>query len=61
MITYESFQDANGLVYELYSATDYDDIKTKNERLYNKGDLFSIQYNISKEQEKVMYTLKKIK
>jgi hypothetical protein len=23
--------------------------------------LFSIQYNISKEQEKVMYTLKKIK
>jgi hypothetical protein len=61
MITYESFQDANGLVYELYSATDYDDIKNKNERLYNKGDLFSIQYNISKEQEKVMYTLKKIK
>ena len=61
MITYESFQDANGLVYELYNTTDYDEIKTKNERSYNKGDLFSIQYSISKEQEKIMYTLKKNK
>ena len=51
MVTYEVFQDAYGLIYELYSTTDYDEIKTKGEKLYNKGDLFSIQYNISKEQE----------
>jgi hypothetical protein len=61
MTTYESFQDTNGLIYEIYYSTDYDEIKTKNERLYNKGDLFSIQYNVSKEQEKIMYTLKKNK
>jgi hypothetical protein len=61
MITYEIYQDAYGLIYELYSRTDYDEIKTKNDRLYNKGDLFSIQYNTSKEQEKVMFTLKKNK
>jgi hypothetical protein len=61
MTTYEVFQDVNGLSYELYDATDHDDIKTKNERSYNKKDLFSIQYNISKEQEKTMFTLKKNK
>jgi len=59
MVTYEVFQDAYGLIYELYSTTDYDEIKTKGEKLYNKGDLFSIQYNTSKEQEKVMFKLKK--
>ena len=59
MITYELFQDSYGLTYELFSTTDYDDIKTKNEKLYNKGDLFSIQYNISKEQEKDMFILQK--
>ncbi len=61
MVTYEVFQNADGLTYELYDATDYDDIKTKNERSYNKKDLFSILYNISKEQEKTMFTLKKNK
>lgn len=61
MVTYEVFQDVQGLTYELYSQTDYDEIKAKNERLYNKGDLFSIQYNLSKEQEKVMFSLKKNK
>jgi hypothetical protein len=61
MVTYEVFQDAGGLTYELYDATDYDDIKTKNERSYNKKDLYSILYNISKEQEKTMFTLKKNK
>lgn len=61
MTTYDVFQDADGLTYELYGAADYDEIKNKNERFYNKGDLFAIQYNISKEQEKVMFTLKKNK
>jgi len=59
MVTYEVFQDAYGLIYELYGTTDYDEIKTEGQKLYNKGDLFSIQYNISKEQEKVMFKLKK--
>jgi hypothetical protein len=61
MITYELFQDSYGLTYELFGTTDYDDIKTNNEKLYNKGDLFSIQYNISKEQEKDMFILRKNK
>ncbi len=61
MINYDVFQDVYGLTYELYSTTDYDENKTKNEKLFNKGDLFSIQYNISKEQEKVMFILQKSK
>lgn len=61
MVTYEVFQDADGLIYELYATTDYDDIKNKNEKLLNKGDLFLIQYSISKDQEKTMFTLKKNK
>jgi hypothetical protein len=59
MVTYELFQDSGGLTYELFSGVDYDNIKAKNERLYNKKDLFSILYNISKEQEKIMYILQK--
>ncbi len=59
MITYELFQDSYGLVYELFDRADYDDIKLKGEKFYNKGDLFSIQYNVSKEQEKEMFILQK--
>jgi len=59
MVTYELFQDSYGLIYELFDRTDYDDIKSKGEKVYNKGDLFSIQYNISKEQEKNMFILQK--
>ena len=61
MITYELFQDSFGLTYELFDTTDYDSIKAKNEKLYKKGELSSIQYSISKEQEKVMYILQKNK
>lgn len=61
MITYDVFQDADGLTYELYNSTDHDDIKTRDEKLYSRNDLFSIRYNISKEQEKVMFTQKKNK
>jgi hypothetical protein len=61
MITYELFQDSLGLTYELFGTTDYDNIKAKSEKLYKKGDLFSIQYSISKEQEKVMFILQKNK
>jgi len=61
MMTYDLYQDSNGLTYELFNATDYDSIMAKNEKSYKKGDLFSIQYSISKEQEKVMYILQKNK
>nr|MBA3785795.1 hypothetical protein [Acidobacteriota bacterium] len=61
MITYELFQDSLGLTYELFGTTDYDNIKAKSEKLYKKGDLFSIQYSISKEQEKAMFILQKNK
>ncbi len=61
MITYELFQDSLGLTYELFGTTDYVNIKAKSEKLYKKGDLFSIQYSISKEQEKVMFILQKNK
>lgn len=59
MVTYELFQDSDGLIYELFSQVDYDNIKAKNERLYNKKDLFSVLYSTSKEQEKIMYILQK--
>ncbi|HSK70729.1 MAG TPA: hypothetical protein VK892_03470, partial [Pyrinomonadaceae bacterium] len=59
MVTYELFQDSDGLVYELFSGVDYDNIKAKNERVYNKKDLFSVIYNISPQQEKIMYILQK--
>jgi len=61
MITYDLYQDLHGLTYELFHETDYDTIKTGSEKLYKKGDLFLIQYSISKEQEKVMYILQKNK
>ncbi len=58
MITYELFQDSLGLTYELFGTTERDDIKAAGERSYNKGDLFSIQYNISKDLEKQMFVQK---
>lgn len=59
MVTYELFQDSDGLVYELFSGVDYDQIKAKGERFYNKKDLYSVIYNIPEEQEKTMYKLQK--
>lgn len=57
MVTYDLFQDTDGLTYELFNATDYDTLNQKNDKLYSKGDLFSIQYAVSKNQEKEMFIL----
>ena len=57
MVTYSLFQDADGLTYELFDSTEYDTLKQKNEKLYKKGDLISVQYGISKNQEKEMFIL----
>lgn len=56
-IAHQLFQDANGLTYELHTTTNYDEIT--NDKLNNEGDLFSIQYSISKEQERDMFILQK--
>lgn len=56
MTTYELFQDSNGLTYEIFGAKDVDNTKTKEKSLYNKGDLYSVLYNISKEQEKEIFS-----
>ena len=61
MVTYVLFQDSNGLTYELFGAKDIDNTKTSGKSLYDKGDLYSIVYNISKEQEKEMFKPPKIK
>ncbi|CAN5277491.1 hypothetical protein BH20ACI1_BH20ACI1_21400 [soil metagenome] len=61
MVTYELFQDSYGLTYELFGAKDVDNTKTREKSLYNKGDLYSVLYNVSKEQEKEMYSLPKNK
>ncbi len=61
MVTYELFQDSDGLTYELFGAKDIDNTKTKEKSLYNKGDLYLIIYNYSKAQEKEMFLLPKNK
>lgn len=55
MVTYELFQDSNGLTYELFGAKDIDRTKTKEKSSYNKDDLYLVIYNISKELEKEMF------
>lgn len=54
----DAFQDANGLTYELFSRTNYDDIKNK-DFSYEKGDLVLIRYNITKPMEKNLFVLQK--
>jgi hypothetical protein len=55
MTVNDAFQDANGLTYEIYSRTNYDDIKQT--RYTIKGDLFLIRYNITMEMEKGLFVL----
>lgn len=55
MVTYELFQDSNGLTYEIFGAKDVDNTKTKEKSFYNKGDLYLVIYSYSKEQEKKMF------
>lgn len=61
IVTYKLFQDSHGLTYELFGAKDIDNTKNREKTFYNKGDLYSIIYNLSKEQEKEMFLLPKSK
>ena len=54
IITYEIYEDADGLKYELYGKTNYDNLN--NQKLNDKGDLSSIIYTIPEEQEKSMFS-----
>ncbi len=53
----DAFQDSSGLTYEIYSRTNYDDIRTKNARVYHKGELVLIRYNIREDTEKALFVL----
>lgn len=55
IITHEVFQDSFGLTYELFTVAEYDEIISG--KLNNKGDLHSIQYTVSREQEKRMFIM----
>jgi Uma2 family endonuclease len=59
MTVNDAFQDSDGLTYEIYSRTNYDDIKNKKEKSYNKGELILIRYDIPKESEKTLFVLQK--
>lgn len=59
MTVNDAFSDSDGLSYEVYSRTNYDDIKNKNTKLYDKGDLVLIRYAISRETEKSLFVLQK--
>ena len=61
IVTYELFRDKYGLTYELFSTIETDNTKDKEKSFYNKGDLYSVLYDISKEQEKQMYQPSKSK
>lgn len=59
MTVNDAFHDPDGLTYEIYNRTNYDDIKNRDERSYEKGDLVLIRYNISEDKEKDMFVLQK--
>jgi len=59
MTVNEAFQNSSGLTYEIYTRTNYDDIKNKKAKLYKKGDLVVIRYEILKELEKSLFILQK--
>ena len=59
IVTYDLFQDSRGLTYELFSAIEPDSLKSGEKDFYNKGDLYSVIYDISKEQEKQMFLISK--
>ncbi len=52
----ESFQDSDGLKYEIYSRTNYDDISSGKEKSLN-NDLILIRYDISEKFEKTLFIL----
>ncbi len=53
----ESFQDSNGLTYEILDQTIIYNFKNKKTKSYNKGDLVLIRYSISKAIEKDLFVL----
>ena len=53
----ESFQDSDGLKYEIYSRTNYDDIGNKKEKSYNENELVLIRYDIPEKLEKTLFIL----
>ena len=59
MTVNDAFQDSDGLSYEIYSRTNYDDIKSRNETIYQKGDLVFVGYEITKENQRNMFVLQK--
>jgi hypothetical protein len=59
MTVNDAFQDSCGLTYEIFSRTNYDDIKNKNAKAYTKGELVLIRYDIPKESEKDLFVLRK--
>lgn len=59
MTVNEAFQDSSGLTYEIYERTNYDDIKNKNAKSSNKGELVLISYEVPKELEKDLFVLQK--
>lgn len=60
MTTYEVYKDSDGLTYELFGTTN-DDTKNRNGQFFRPGDLVSIQYNLSREQERMMFSTRKNK
>lgn len=59
MTVNDAFQDSQGLSYELYSRTNYDDIKSKKTKSHDKGDLVLIRYDLPKELENDLFVLQK--
>lgn len=57
VVVNNSFQHSDGLTYETYSQTNYDDIKNEKAKSYKNGDLVLIRYNIAEELEKDLFVL----
>ncbi len=54
-----AYQDANGLIYELFGQTSQSEAPGTNARPLKPGDLVLIRYTISKEREKSLFVLQK--
>jgi len=55
MTVHNAFQDRYGLTYEIYDTTNYDDIKAKQAKHYDRGELVLIRYNVPKDREKRLF------
>ena len=59
MTVNDAFQDAIGLTYEIFVRTNYGDMKTKDSRSFNEGELVVIHYRIPAGQQRSLFVLKK--